>query len=40
MCDCWDEVELEEILAASVKRKELLPIVQEFEEPIVVGVRS
>jgi len=40
MCDCWDEVELEGVFVARAKRKELLPIVQEFEEPIVVEVRS
>jgi hypothetical protein len=40
MCDCWDEVELEEILAARTKRKESLPIVQEFEEPMVVEVTA
>ena len=40
MCDCWDEVELEEILAARAKRKESLPILQEFEEPMVVEVKA
>ena len=39
MCDCWDDVELEELLAIKAKRKEALPIVQEFEEPIVVEAR-
>ena len=40
MCDCWDEAELKGVLAARAKRKESLPIVQEFEEPILVEVRS
>jgi hypothetical protein len=39
MCDCWDEIEIEEILAARAKRKEVFPIVQELEEPMVVEVR-
>ena len=40
MCDCWDEVEIEELLAIKAKKKEVEPITQEFEEPIVVEARA
>ena len=40
MCDCWDEVELEQMLATRAKRKESLPIVKEFEEPMLVEVTA
>lgn len=40
MCDCWDEVEIEELLAIKAKRKEVEAITQEFQEPVVVEARA
>ena len=40
MCDCWDDVELEELLAIKAKRKEVAPITQGLEEPILVEARA